>query len=145
MKVYTVNEIVRSALLTTGRPIHYYMHYLHYALKAVKEIGFDSPFKIKSTKITVDTNREITLPDDYVDYVRVGWENGQYVKRLIEKHSFNRLMHLDSDGNQTAYPDVESDQGLIFTNNNESHSNDQESILVDILVINQHIKTLSWL
>ena len=125
MKVYTVNEIVRSALLTTGRPIHYYMHYLHYALKAVKEIGFDSPFKIKSTKITVDANREITLPDDYVDYVRVGWENGQYVKRLIEKHSFNRLMHLDSDGNQTAYPDVESDQGLIFTNNNESHSNDQ--------------------
>ena len=101
MKVYTVNEIVRSALLTAGKPIHYYMHYLHYA------------------KITVDTNREITLPDDYVDYVRVGWENGQYVKRLIEKHSFNRLMHLDSDGNQTAYPDVESDQGLIFTNNNK--------------------------
>ena len=94
MKVYTVNEIVRSALLTTGRPIHYYMHYLHYALKAVKEIGFDSPFKIKSTKITVDTNREITLPDDYVDYVRVGWENGQYVKRLIEKHSFNRRSRL---------------------------------------------------
>ena len=59
MKVYTVNEIVRSALLTTGRPIHYYMHYLHYALKAVKEIGFDSPFKIKSTKVNKRKNPEI--------------------------------------------------------------------------------------
>lgn len=125
MKVYTVNEIVRSALLTTGKPIHYYMHYLHYALKAVKEIGFDSPFKIKSTKLTVDANREITIPDDYVDYIRVGWENGQYVKKLIEKDSFNRLMNLDSNGNQIAYPDIETDQGLIYADNNDTHSNDK--------------------
>ena len=106
MNIYTVNEIVRSALLTTGKPIHYYMHYLHYALKAIKEIGFDSPFKIKSTKLTVDANREITLPDDYVDYVRVGWEKGQFLVKLIEKHTFNRLMNLDSDGNQIPYGDV---------------------------------------
>ena len=89
MKVYTVNEIVRSALLTTSKPIHYYMNYLHYALKGVKEIGFDSPFKIKSTVITIDSNNEITLPDDFVDYIKVGWEKGQYVIKLIEKDSFN--------------------------------------------------------
>jgi len=86
MRVYNLDEIIRSALLTSGRPIHYYMQYLHYGLKAVREIGFDSPFKIKSTKLTVDANREVTIPNDYVDYIRVGWENGQFVKNLIEKN-----------------------------------------------------------
>lgn len=127
MKIYTVNEIVRSALLTTGKSIHYYMHYLHYALKGIKEIGFDSPFKIKSTKLVVDSNLEITLPDDFVDYIRVGWEQGQYVQPLIEKDSFNRLMNLDSDGNQIPYPDVESDQDLIYSDSHyySSHGNDK--------------------
>ncbi len=108
MIVYTVNEIVRSALLTTGKPIHYYMHYLHYALKAVKELNYDSSLKTKSIRLTVDSNNEISLPDDYVDYIRVGWELGQYVTKLIEKDSFNRLINLDSDGNQIPYGDIES-------------------------------------
>lgn len=129
MKVYTVNEIVRSALLTTGKPIHYYMNYLHYALKGVKEIGFDSPFKIKSTKITIDNNREVTIPDDYVDYVRIGWENGQYVKNLIEKDSYNRLMKFDNNGNQIPYEDAESDQDLIYAENNDTHANDKSEHL----------------
>ena len=112
MKVYTVNEIVRSALLTAGKPIHYYMQYLHYGLKAVKEINYDSSLKTKSIRLAVDANNEVTLPDDYVDYIRLGWENGQYVIKLIEKHSFNRLMNLDSDGNQIPFPDVEG-EGII--------------------------------
>jgi len=127
MKVYTVNEIVRSALLTSGRPIHYYMQFLHYALKGIREINFDSPFNIKSTKLTVDANREITLPNDFVDYIRVGYENGQYVVNLIEKDSFNRLINLDSDGNQIPYPDAESDQDLVYADSYyySSHGNDK--------------------
>ena len=118
MIVYTVNEIVRSALLTTGKPIHYYMHYLHYALKAVKELNYDSSLKTKSIKLTVDSNNEISLPNDYVDYIRVGWEKGQYVTKLIEKDSFNRLINLDSDGNQIPYPDVEGDGSGVATDYN---------------------------
>lgn len=125
MRVYKLDEIIRSALLTSGRPIHYYMQYLHYGLKAVREIGFDSGMKIKTVKLTVDSNREVTIPSDYVDYIRVGWENGQFVKNLIEKNSYNRLMNLDSDGNQIAYPDVETDQGLIYADNNDTHANDK--------------------
>ena len=131
MRTYTVDEIVRSSLLTTGKPIHYYMQYLHYALKGLREINYDSPFKIKSTKLTVDDNLEVTLPDDYVDYIRVGYENGQYVNRLIEKDSFNRLMNLDSDGNQIPYPDVESDNGTAYSDSYyyASHANDKSEHL----------------
>ena len=124
MRVYKLDEIIRSALLTTQKPIHYYMQYLHYGLKAVREIGYDSPYTIKSIKVAVNQNNEISLPRDYVDYVRVGWSNGQYVKKLIEKDSFNRLVNRDSNGTQIPYPDVETDQGLIH-DNNDSHSNDK--------------------
>ena len=131
MRTYTVNEIVKSSLLTTGKPIHYYMQYLHYALKGLREINFDSPFKIKSTKLTVDANLEVTLPDDYVDYIRVGYENGQYVNHLIEKDSFNRLMNLDDAGNQIPYPDVESDNGTAYSDSYyyASHANDKSEHL----------------
>ena len=125
MKVYNLDEIIRSTLLTAGRPIHYYMQYLHYGLKAVKEIGFDSPFKTKSTRLAVDANLEITIPSDYVDYIKVGTEQGQFVKELIEKDSYNRLMNFDSDGNQIPYPDVEGDQGLIYADSNDTHANDK--------------------
>jgi len=131
MKVYTVNEIVRSALLTTGKPIHYYMNYLHYALKGIKEIGFDSPFKIKSTTIAIDSNREITIPDDYVDYIRIGCKNGQYVAKLTEREDFNRLPEFDSAGNQIPYQSVETDSDLLYSDSYDyaSHGNDKSEHL----------------
>lgn len=131
MKIFQLDEIIRSTLLTAGRPIHYYMQFLHYGIKAVKEINFDSPFRIRTVKLTVDANNEVTLPDDYVDYIRVGYENGQYVNDLIEKDSFNRLMNLDAAGNQIPYPDVESDNGTAYSDSYyyASHANDKSEHL----------------
>ena len=107
MKVYFIDEIVRSALLTCGKPIHYYMEFLHYGLKGVKEVNYDSPVNIKTLRREIDSNNEITLPDDYVDYVKVGFEKGHHVVPLVEKDSFNRLMNLDDSGNQTPYSSPE--------------------------------------
>tara|TARA_R110002050_G_scaffold261523_1_gene401493 strand:+ start:1886 stop:2635 length:750 start_codon:yes stop_codon:yes gene_type:complete len=128
MKIYSLNEIIRSSLLTTGKPIHYYMQFLHYGIKAIKEINYDSPFAIKSVKLTVDANLEVTLPDDYVDHIRVGWENGQYVKELIQKDSFNRLMNLDDSGNQIPYPDIESSMGSYSDNYSSNHNDKNEHL-----------------
>jgi hypothetical protein len=127
MKVYYIDEIVRSALLTCGKSIHYYMEFLHYGLKGLKEINYDSPVKVKSVRLTVDSNNEITIPSDYVDYIRVGYEKGQYVVALTEREEFNRLMNLDSDGNQIPYPDVETDADLMYADSYyySSHGNDK--------------------
>ena len=56
MKVYFIDEIVRSALLTCGKPIHYYMEFLHYGLKGVKEVNYDSPVNIKTLRREIDSN-----------------------------------------------------------------------------------------
>jgi len=44
-----------------------------YALRGIREFGFDISKKIRSLKLTVDTsNNTIELPDDYVDWSKVG-------------------------------------------------------------------------
>ena len=38
----------------------------NFALRGIREIGFDLGKKIKSIKLSVESNDTITLPDDYV-------------------------------------------------------------------------------
>ena len=127
MKVYYIDEVIKSALLTCGKPMHYYMEFLHYGLKGLKEINYDSPIRVKSIKLTVDAYNEVTIPDDYVDYIKLGWEKGHYVIPLIEKTSFNRLMNLDANGNQIAYTPVELDSDQMYADSYyySSHGNDK--------------------
>jgi len=123
MKTYYVDEIIRSALLTCGKPIHYYMEFLHYGLKGIKEINYDSPIRTKSTKITVNSNNEVVLPDDYVDYIRIGFEQGQYVINLTEKTEFNRLQNFDSAGNQIPFEDATNNFVYANTHYESTHTN----------------------
>mgnify|MGYP003132925740 CR=1 FL=1 len=102
-----LDQIVRDALITCGKPIHYYMEFLHYALKGFREMQYDSYLNVTSREYTVNANGEVFLPDDYVDYVRIGQKNGQYVIPMEPKYTFNRNENINSDGVQIAYPDIE--------------------------------------
>lgn len=42
------------------------------ALRGIRDIGFDLGKKIKSLKLAVNSNDTVTLPDDYVDVVKIG-------------------------------------------------------------------------
>jgi hypothetical protein len=44
----------------------------NFALRGIREIGFDLGKKIKSLKRTIQDNDTIVLPDDYVDLVKIG-------------------------------------------------------------------------
>jgi hypothetical protein len=44
----------------------------NFALRGIREIGFDLGKKIKSLKRTIKDNDTIVLPDDYVDLVKIG-------------------------------------------------------------------------
>ncbi len=44
----------------------------NFALRGIREFGFDVTSKIKSIKRTVQSNDTVTLPDDYVDLVKIG-------------------------------------------------------------------------
>lgn len=45
----------------------------NYALRGIREMSFDIQRKIKSLKLSVDTSNDTAqLPDDYVDYTKIG-------------------------------------------------------------------------
>lgn len=44
----------------------------NFALRGIREFGFDVTSKVKSIKRTVESNNTVTLPDDYVDLIKVG-------------------------------------------------------------------------
>ena len=44
----------------------------NFALRGIREIGFDLGKKIKSVKLTKEENDTVTLPDDFVDVSKIG-------------------------------------------------------------------------
>lgn len=44
----------------------------NFALRGIREFGFDVTSKVKSLKRNVESNNTVTLPDDYVDLVKIG-------------------------------------------------------------------------
>ena len=44
----------------------------NFALRGIREIGFDIGKKIKSIKLAVESNDTVTLPEDFVDLTKVG-------------------------------------------------------------------------
>jgi len=44
----------------------------NFALRGIREFGFDVTSNVKSIKRTVESNNTVTLPDDYVDLIKIG-------------------------------------------------------------------------
>ena len=42
------------------------------ALRGIRDIGFDIGKKVKSLKLTINSNDTVTLPDDFVDVIKIG-------------------------------------------------------------------------
>lgn len=63
----------------------------NFALRGIREIGFDLGKKIKSLKLTIDTtNDTVALPDDFVDFSKIGIvdEDG-IIRPLIQNNNIN--------------------------------------------------------
>jgi hypothetical protein len=77
-------------------------------------LNFDVLQNVKSVRLPINSYKAVTLPCDFVDYVRVGDEYGQFINPWGEKSdSFNRLNKFDSNGNKIPYPDAEYFNGII--------------------------------
>ena len=76
----------------------------NFALRGIREIGFDIGKKTKSIKLTVESNDTVTLPDDYVDVSKLGIIGSDgIIRSLIHNGNLNysRKYEEDSSGNAT--------------------------------------------
>jgi len=102
----TVSEVVNDFLLTLSEDDYvsnvqdYHVHQL--ALRGIREMGFDVMKRVKSLSIPVSDNNTVSLPDDFVDFLRVGVAGqGGAVHVLKENKNINIAQELitDSSGN----------------------------------------------
>ena len=73
----------------------------NFALRGIREIGFDLGKKIKSLKLSVNSNNNtVSLPDDYVDMVKlgvVGSDGVVYVFGQNKNLNMSRRMQTSND------------------------------------------------
>lgn len=103
MTYTNIDSIVRSALMTQGVTIHYYLTFMHMALKCLREIHLHHLGAISSVELTVNQFREIQLPDNYIDWIKVGYKKARYVVPMGTNSSYNRLPRISDAGQQIAY------------------------------------------
>jgi hypothetical protein len=109
----TVDGIVRSSLMTLGLPIHWYVQFLHYALKCLnQELNMDTLPLIKTVEVTLDDNNELQIPRDFIDVIKLGRKvnNDHRIKVFGVNDNFNRNA-VSADNKST-----ESDQVLASLN-----------------------------
>ena len=55
----------------------------NFALRGIREIGFDLGKKVKSLKSTVQSNNTIILPEDFVDLIKIGIVDSEGILRVF--------------------------------------------------------------
>jgi len=100
----SLDAIVKGVLSARSYPIHYYRRALKFSSDCVREISFDDLKIVHSKQITTTASGAVNVPCDFVDWIRVGIINGQYLKPLNQSKGFNRMDNYDSGGHPIDWP-----------------------------------------
>jgi hypothetical protein len=75
----------------------------NFALRGIREMGFDMLKRIRSIKISVGANNTAELPEDFVDYTKIGTIGGDglvYVFGENKNLNYSQAYDLDASGNK---------------------------------------------
>jgi hypothetical protein len=108
------------------------------ALRGIREFGFDVTSRVKSIKRSVQSNNTITLPDDYIDIVKLGVVDSNGTIRVFNQNkniNYSQRIDQDTSGDlvndpQTTVGDTvltsDSDQGPLNLENNSILNRDDD-------------------
>jgi len=75
----TIDNIARGVCMDLGEGLERYEQYLHWALQAHKDWHLDQAKEIKTVEIDLTTYKAAPLPDDFVDWTKVGIRCGNTI------------------------------------------------------------------
>lgn len=55
----------------------------NFALRGIREIGFDLGRKVRSLKLSIESNNTVILPDDFVDMIKIGIVDSNGIVRVM--------------------------------------------------------------
>lgn len=83
----------------------------NFALRGIREFGFDVTSRIKSIKLDVQSNSTAILPDDYVDLIKVGSIDSDGLVRVFNQNkniNYSRQIKQDTTADSTNLDDTTS-------------------------------------
>ena len=116
MSFTNLDTIVKGLLIERGYPIHYYMQFLYLSSRAYEELHFDSLGNVKTISIPINSYKAVPIPCDFMDWVKVGIPNGQFVRPLSSREGLTSLNNFDSSGNKVSYSSKTVVDSLFFDN-----------------------------
>lgn len=107
----------------------------NFALRGIREIGFDLGKKIKSLKLDVQSNDTVTLPDDFVDLLKVGIVDADGIIRVFGNNkniNYSRQIVQDTTaGTEDADGVVIDDDTIETTNSAADPMNIDANLILD--------------
>ena len=110
MTFTSLDAIVRDFIMRRGYTIHDWIRFMVYAKNCLRELSFDDLKCINTAKLPVGDQNQVTLPNDYQDYVNVNVQVGQMLKPLVESDKINPLINRNSDFEPIRYDDISEQQ-----------------------------------
>jgi len=95
----SLDTIVNMYLDRSEQPIHKYYKCWQLAFSGMEEMGLDFFYQIKSVKLPVLQNLTVAIPDDYINYTKVGVLNSQ-----------GEIIPMGYNSNLTTYADLLPDR-----------------------------------
>lgn len=91
MTYTSLDEIIKGFLLQKGYSIHFYIDCLIYAKRCFEELHFDCLGNVNAEKITIDDDGRAELPDDYLDMIKIGIPDGQFIRPMTRRTGYSAL------------------------------------------------------
>lgn len=104
MKYSNLDAIVKSVLMNRGYSIHWYLPVLKFASDCIRELAMDDMKIVNSVVLTLTAYQAAPIPTDYLDFIRIGVQNGEYLKPLIQNEGYNRMYNYGPGGNPQPWP-----------------------------------------
>lgn len=101
----TIDNVVKGVCADLGEGLERYAQYLHWALKAHKNWHLDQAKEIKTAEITLTPYKAIALPDDFVDWTKVGIRCGNTILTFTQ----DNYMPFPRDTDGDIIPNVDED------------------------------------
>lgn len=97
MQTKSIDTIVREELLNKGFPIHYYMPFLHYALKCLENLSHDFNFgpNVREVMITPESYDRVVIPDTAIDPIDVFGLYGGTRKSFKYNEALSMIYNLE--------------------------------------------------
>tara|TARA_R100000544_G_C2227501_1_gene61981 strand:+ start:14272 stop:15027 length:756 start_codon:yes stop_codon:yes gene_type:complete len=128
-----LEKVVREFLIESGRTEHRFVQALQFGISCLRELNYDVTGSPSIKILTVNDNDTVDLPNDYLNYIRLGFTDGRGEFRELGRNKDIALNRNLNDCGQRGqrYDSTQKDTGLFpyyASDYNSNHFRNGESV-----------------